>query len=649
MTSTFGGIEISKRSLALHQAALNTTGHNISNADSPSYARQRVESVSMDPLYAPSMNRAAGPGQLGQGSRVSNIQRIRDSFYDDQIVTTENAKSYWDVRNSYLVQMEHILNEPSDINLRNLHDKFWSSWQELANFPTERAHREVVLERAQALVSGIRQSHEKFQSLQNHADLELVTDIDSLNSLATEIRDLNERILKLQALGDSPNDLMDRRDHAIEKLSMLVDIRVGRGDKDELIVFIGEQALVQGEIQRTLVARPDTVKNGLHRVYWSHNDREVDLSQGRIYGLLEMRDLSIQERVDAMNTYALNLADTVNQAHRDGFALNGSTNQDFFKLSLLSPSALSTTLSEANLADSDLDRDGVNEATAVFRITGTNSLFADQLLGISGVLTLGNTDSQNSLSRINYNQNDTLNEVVKRINDRKTGLVAYIDHNQKLVLKAAPSEPTQQSIPRVQNVLRHIEDSGDLLVGYSGILNNSGEEGAYDYQRIGELSKLRPSFENLTLAPLSNPAAYLRVADEIVRDPASIVAAQGRDIGGIGDANTSNGNHDGSQALAIAALLKQKSSMVGHFSNAEEFHAHLIARLGTESRTARDTLERYRDDLVELNSLRQSVMGVNLDEEMSNMIQFQHAYNASARMLQTQSELLDYIIMRMGA
>ncbi|MCB1305653.1 MAG: flagellar hook-associated protein FlgK, partial [Leptospiraceae bacterium] len=126
-------------------------------------------------------------------------------------------------------------------------------------------------------------------------------------------------------------------------------------------------------------------------------------------------------------------------------------------------------------------------------------------------------------------------------------------------------------------------------------------------------------------------------------------AARGKDVGGTGDYNQSNGAADGSNALLIAESLKQGKNMIGHSENSEEFYNSLISKLGTESRTAEDAVQRHEDNLASLKNLRQSVMGVSLDEEMSNMVQFQHSYNAAAKIMNTMDQMLDVIINRLGA
>lgn len=643
MGSTFGGLEIGKRGLTAHQLALNTAGHNISNADNPHYARQRVTMESMDPLYDPSMNRAQGPGQIGQGVRVARVERIRDAFYDDQINNSNNSKEFWDVSRNYLYQMEKIFNEPAENTLRTLTNEFWASWQELANFPSEHSHREVVLERARGLTTRINDIHNKLTELRFRAENELTANVERINSLAGEIRDLNERILKIETLGDEPNDLKDRRDRAVEELSGLVDINVGRGDKDELIVFIGEQALVQGEVQRKLKLEKDPRNEGFSRLVWNHNNRDVILEGGRIRGLLDMRDRAITERIDKNNLFALNISDIVNEIHRDGFGLNGQTNLDFFNIKDLSRESGGNFRIENASGNFDLNGDGTAEITAIFRATGTNTIDPERRIGINGSIRLATNDAGNTPVIIDYRADDSLNDIIRRINDSHAGVVAYMNHDNQLALKATEASDDR----RTNFMIRHIEDSGELLVGYAGLLQQSGEAGAFDFRRTGEISKFRAPLQDITLTPEFHPAGHIEVSNDILHNPASLAAGRGEDVGGTGDYNTAGGMADGRNALLIASAMKQGNNMIGKSDNPEQFYNALVSRLGTESRTAEDAVKRIKDDLTTLNNLRQSVMGVNLDEEMSNMVQFQHGYNAAARIINTVNEMLG-IIMGLG-
>ena len=119
MANSFAGIEIGKRSLMAHTTQISTAGHNISNADTEGYSRQRVEVRPFDPLYRPDLERAEVAGQIGQGSEVKSISRVRDELLDKRIVAQQSTESYWSTREKYYTQIEQIYNEPDDISVRS--------------------------------------------------------------------------------------------------------------------------------------------------------------------------------------------------------------------------------------------------------------------------------------------------------------------------------------------------------------------------------------------------------------------------------------------------------------------------------------------------------------------------------------------------
>jgi flagellar hook-associated protein 1 FlgK len=153
MSSSFSGIEIGKRSLLAQSQAISTAGHNISNADTEGYSRQRVNIKSFDPLYRPDLSRAETPGQIGQGVSVESIERIKDEFLEKRIVAQSNQESYWKTRDEYYVMIEGVYNEPADISIRTNMDKFWQSWQELSLYPESKTARQAIVTRGETLVN----------------------------------------------------------------------------------------------------------------------------------------------------------------------------------------------------------------------------------------------------------------------------------------------------------------------------------------------------------------------------------------------------------------------------------------------------------------------------------------------------------------
>lgn len=636
MGSTFSGIELGKRGLSTHQQALQTAGHNISNADNKHYARQRVNINASEPIYEPSLNRAQVAGQIGQGSVVRSIERIRDNFIDDRIIDTSSQKEYWAKKEAYLGQMEVVFNEPTGNTLRTLMDSFWNSWEDLSNYPEDNAHRSVVQEKAAGLGSRMEDVHRKLSQLQNQANREVEALAHKLNGIAESIRTLNERIGKSEALGDQPNDLYDRRDELLQELSGMVDINIGRNDEDELMVFIGQQILVQGQKRENILITGNPTKDGLFDLQWEKSGKDILLRTGSLQALMEVRDNIIVEKISQVDSLAINTIDVVNQIHRDGFGLNGSTNLNFFE---------TRALSNNTFGEVDTDGDGQLDRTAIFRVSGKTSLDADKSIGISGAIKLIKPGDKEQEVIIPYSIDDTMNDVIKRINRSESGVVAYMNQDSQLTLKATTSPEN----PKESFQIRHLEDSGQLLVGMTGILFASGAAGSFDSRRLGEIGKFQTNSEDIALTPHYHPSSFFKMSAEIQNNPANIAAGRGKDVGGVGDYNSPSGHKDGRNALLIASALREKPVMFDYSKTTDDFYNSLISKLGTETSEARQELTTQTDLMVELENMRQSVMGVNLDEEMANMVQFQHAYNASARLIQTMSELLDTVINRLGA
>jgi len=129
MASTFMGIELGKRGIIAHQTAIQTTSHNVTNAETDGYSRQRVILETEHPLYSPTLSHPHQAGQIGQGAIAARIERIRNAFIDDKIMDSLDSLGYWKTRSDYIYQIELVHNEPSDISLHSILDKFWGAWE----------------------------------------------------------------------------------------------------------------------------------------------------------------------------------------------------------------------------------------------------------------------------------------------------------------------------------------------------------------------------------------------------------------------------------------------------------------------------------------------------------------------------------------
>lgn len=227
MSSTFSGLEVAKRALHTQQAALYTTGHNIANANTEGYTRQRVNMSPTSPPYPPaSRNRPEIPGQVGSGVEAGSIERIRDSFIDKQFRQENTKVGFYETKADMMSKMEAILNEPSEAGLSEIMDQFWKSLQDLSVHPEDSGARSVVKERGIAVANAFNYINDSLQQVRSNLKNEIGVDNKAVNSLIDQINQLNGQIAKIEPHGYVANDLYDERDRLVDQLSEYVDINV---------------------------------------------------------------------------------------------------------------------------------------------------------------------------------------------------------------------------------------------------------------------------------------------------------------------------------------------------------------------------------------------------------------------------------------
>ncbi|MCI6797906.1 MAG: flagellar hook-associated protein FlgK [Spirochaetia bacterium] len=629
MSSSFAAIELGKRSLMTHSQAIHTSGHNISNADTEGYSRQRVEVKTFDPLYRPDLSRAETPGQIGQGSTVESINRVRDEMLDQRIVAQSNQESYWDTRSHYYTMIEQVYNEPDEVSVRTTMDKFWESWQELSLNPESTANRQAVVTRGQSLINSIRNRDAALTGIGNLLNSDIETNVKQLNDYANQIAKLNTEIVRSRAMGDNPNDLLDRRDAVVEKLSKIANITTDQRDPDEFMVHIEGKVLVQGNVARNFEVAPVLDNYGYSQVIWQDTKELAVVKGGSLGALIELRDVDVRHEIQSLNTMTMNFADLVNDVHRNAVGANNVTGLDFF---------IQRPFVENTVGNYDSNGDGIEDKSYIFRLTGTNNLNPQEQVGIEGVMTLsGPTGNVN----VAYYPTDTVEDVINRINDSNGEVKAYLDRNSNLVLKAT----TAEDIYNPDFVIRHVEDSGHFLAGYSGILAAQGEQGAFDYNQPDAVNALvgvgtqAPKTAQFAVSPVENPSTYVQINERITNDVMNVATA-------FADHSETALNGDGRAAVEIAAIRNTKV-MIGHERTFDDYFADSVTHVGLMGEQAETNLLSQNAVMDDLRSLRDSISGVNIDEELADIMKFQHGYNAAAKFVTVIDSMLDTVINRL--
>ena len=310
--------------------------------------------------------------------------------------------------------------------------------------------------------------------------------------------------------------------------------------------------------------------------------------------------------------------------YRIAWSPNGSTGVDFFR--------------EYPFVDNlsgnyDRSGDGELDSTYVYRLSGIHSLDPTSPVGFAGTITLDGPDGRVA---VEYQARDTVEAILDRINASDAEVTARLDRNGRLEIRAGVS----RTVGTPDFVIRYVEDTGQFLTGYAGLLENTGPEGAYNWEGVDAVLALRPGGSAYSVAPLAHPSGWLRVNEELVADPSKVAS-------GLSDSGRQPSGGDNRGAADIAQL-RHRPVLAGRSATFDDWFALAAADIGLKGEVAAQTNESQDLVMKELEDLRQSVSGVNLDEEFAEMIKFQHGYNAAARFVTTIDEMLDTIINRLG-
>lgn len=244
MSGLFGTFNILKRAMGANQYALNTTSHNIANANTEGYSRQRVSMEASQPFGNSSLTSASGPGQLGTGVDISEITRARDIFLDTQIRNELSTLGKYEARDEFLSEIETIFMEPTDTGLSTAMGKMWDAWQELSRGPENSTLRIGVVDSSENLTDMLNHLYYQLDNLDVHSNNLVKSQVFEINQTITEIEALNEQIMAVKIGNHNPNDLMDKQDVLIDKLSGMMNISVDRNRLGDVTITSNGETIV---------------------------------------------------------------------------------------------------------------------------------------------------------------------------------------------------------------------------------------------------------------------------------------------------------------------------------------------------------------------------------------------------------------------
>ncbi len=336
--SNGGLLGVGLSGLQATQRAISTASHNISNANTEGYSRQRVHNDARAPtLY--------GNNYIGNGVDVRSVERMYDSFLVGQVRDNTSAYNSIDSYHALVSRIDNLLAD-SEVGLGRGLENFFGALQELANDPASHPARQVVLSEANMLVQRFQSLEDSFASLHSQANSEIEANVSEINTLASGIADLNQRIVSAMGAagrGGLPNDLLDQRDVAVAQLAKLATVSTTEQDNGAINVFIGSgQSLVVGAQSQNITITRNHFDPTRYELGVTAGSTTMEISAlisgGKLGGLLNFRDQVLDPAANALGRVALGLATTFNTQHHLGMDLSGALGGDFFAVG--SPEAL---------------------------------------------------------------------------------------------------------------------------------------------------------------------------------------------------------------------------------------------------------------------------------------------------------------------
>jgi flagellar hook-associated protein 1 FlgK len=646
-------LNIGKTGLFAAQAALATTGHNIANASVAGYSRQGVVQASLQ-------GQNSGSGFIGNGTTVADIKRYTDSFLNGQVTSAQTSKSSLDTYYTQISQIDNLLADTTSGLSPALQD-FFSSVQNLSGTTGSDAARQAMLSSASTMATRFQAIDGRLDELQAGVNSQITTNVNEINTYASQIAHLNEQISAYSASsGRQPNDLLDARDQLVMDLNTKIQTTVSKGDNNSLTISIGNgQPLVVGKQAFGLAATVSDTDQTRVEVGVVTNGKittlaEDSLKGGSLGGLMAFRLETLDKTQNAMGRVAISLAATFNAQQRLGQDATGAMGKDFF------------TQPEAYVGGSIKNN-----------ITSTTTVKA--VVVDAGALT--QSDYKLEYDGTSFNVTRLSDNVKTRIDPYPQANAQRIDGIDFTVTGAAAAGDNFSIKPTVNgaaNIALKLTDVSQIAtatpITTSVPLTNTGTgkissgtvDAAYLTPGNAITTPIKLTFDKAsgTLAgfPADKPVTVTTMAGAKTVYPAGatnipFTAGSSYNVSGMNvtlsgvpadkDTFTISKNTDASGDTRNAALLaglQTKNILNGGTATYQSAYAQLVSFVGNKTREVKVNADAGATLLAQVTASQQDVSGVNLDEEAANLLKYQQAYQAAGKVMQIASTMFDTLL-----
>jgi len=637
-------LSIGKSGLDAAQVGISTTGHNIANASTVGYSRQVV-------MQSAAAAQNFGYGYLGQGTNVTTVTRIYSDILAKLAISSQSTSASVEAYQTQIIPIDNMLSDTT-AGLTPAMSDFFSSVQDLASNPSDTATRQSMLSNAQLLVNRFQTTGSQLNEISNNINTQLTSSVTIVNSYAKQISSLNEAITNALSLsGNQPNDLMDQRDQLVLNLSKQVKTTIVDQGQGAYNVYVGSglPLVVGTDIHALTITNSASESSRLEVAYQgSSKTTELGLNSlpgGIIGGLLQFRSELLDPTKNQLGQIAVVLGETFNTQLKQGVDLNGNNGTNLFTIA---PPIISTNTQNskplAQLSSQIVDARAITSSDYQLQYDGNNyniTRLSDNVI-IKSSATLPTTIDGLSFSLSGTIPMQAGDRFVVRPtqNAASTMLVAITD-----IKSLAMGSPTLNS-----------SNTGTFGIAGLTLSANSASPVAspftITYQNPGFITVLPTRAITVTTSSGMSTSYAAGTAATIAAGSTVSLAGVSFTLTGTptdGDQITitrsSNLNTpgDNSNGLLLAKLQTQGTLNNGTNSYTDTF-TKLVNSVGNKTRELNVSAV-AEAKILEQNSIAvQSQSGVNLDEEATNLMRYQQAYQAAGKMMQIASQLFDTLL-----
>ncbi|SHG44425.1 flagellar hook-associated protein FlgK [Massilia sp. CF038] len=643
-------LNIGKSGLFAAQAGMATTGNNITNASVAGYSRQLV-------VQASATTQNIGVGFIGSGTQISDIKRYSDNFLNTQVRTATSSKSALDSYYAQIKQVDNLLSDPTSGLSPALQD-FFKGVQDLASNPSSSASRQAVMSSADALAARFQGLNGRLQEIRDGVNTQIESNVTLINSYASQIAELNEKITAAGTGQGMPNDLLDARDQLVLELNTKIKATVVQGDNNSITVSIGNgQPLVVGKKAFQLATLSSPTDPGRTQVGYVTGTKvtvlaDSALAGGELGGLIEFRTQSLDRAQNSLGRVAVSIAATFNDQHKLGQDLNGSMGVDFFKegAPVVAPSRDNALSSTAVVTATISDVSKLTTSDYKINFNGTNYTVTRQSDNQQTIINPYPQTVPQTIDGVDFAINgvSTTNDnflVRPTINGAGQFGVALNDRS-----KIAAASPIVTATPITNKGSAKLSE-GSVDAAYLAPGNALAAPVTLTYTSPGGLSGF-PAGQAVTVT--NNGASTVYPAGTT---PIPFTAGATYNFGGVNlsftgapattDTFTVGPNTNGvgdNRNARLLGLLQTTNTMDGGKATYQSSYAEMVSFVGNKTREVQVNGAAGGKLLDQARSAQQSVSGVNLDEEASNLLRYQQAYQAAGKVMQVASTLFDTLL-----